>query len=87
MTKFENELLEKLLYMKQNELNELAEFDGLKIKKEEVENTAKICADLANSILRIRKESLANMHNLSSPETRLILQYRSRYPDFKTIAV
>ena len=46
-----------------------------------------VCADLANSILRIRKESLANMHNLSSPETRLVLQYRSRYPDFKTIAV
>ena len=46
-----------------------------------------VCADLANSILRIRKESLANMHNLSSPETHLILQYRNRYPDFKTIAV
>lgn len=53
MTKFENELLEKLLYMKQNELNELAEFDGLKIKKEEVENTAKICADLANRLFFI----------------------------------
>ena len=46
-----------------------------------------VCADLANSTLRIRKASLAKMYDLSSPETQLILQYRNRYPDFKNIAV
>ena len=46
-----------------------------------------VCADLANRTLRIRKESLAKMYDLSSPETQLILQYRHCYPDFKNIAV
>ena len=40
MTKFENEMLEKLLFMKEREIEELAKDENLKLKKEAIEELA-----------------------------------------------
>ena len=53
MTKFENEMLEQLLFMKEQELKELAEDENLKMKREAILDTEKACNRLSGELFFI----------------------------------